>query len=307
MVRAPSAARPQPRPFTRRGLITIAILIPIVAIAYIFVVENYSIEGGSTVTGGLRGEDPGIVVDIEPVNVETSSSSTTLRLTFSARGEGFVNADDRLVENTRVTITTSDGTEEVKYVAGDSLGRYEIEMGTSGDVASYPFDVHQGFFAISADTFTRGAAGVIESTGSIPVGLVGTGGVNGWNTTMELPPSMGTQVFGVLTFSRVFSTKIFALLLILMAAALAILAFFAAALVITNRRNIEVALLAWTASLLFALPLLRTYLPNAPPIGAAIDIYVYLWVMVLAVIAAVLVVLAWIFQSAAKLRVQDGS
>jgi hypothetical protein len=76
--------------------------------------------------------------------------------------------------------------------------------------------------------------------------------------------------------------------------------------VITNRRRIEVALLAWTASLLFALPLLRTYLPNAPPIGAAIDIYVYLWVMVLAVIAAVLVVIAWVAQTGAKLRVQDG-
>ena len=306
MVDAPSAAQPQPRPFTRRGLITIAILLPIVAIAYTFVVQNYSIEGGSRVQGGLRGEAPGIVVDIEPVAVETSSSSTTLRLTFSARGDQVVDANDRLLNDTRLTITTSDGTEEVKYIAGDSLGRYEIEMGTSGDVASYPFDVHEGFFAMSADTFSRGSGGVIESTGSIPIGLVGTGGVNGWNTDMQLPPSMGSQVFGVLTFTRVFSTKIFALLLILMAAALAILAFFAAALVITNRRNIEVALLAWTASLLFALPLLRTYLPNAPPIGAAIDIYVYLWVMVLAVIAAVLVVLAWIFQSGARLRVQDG-
>jgi hypothetical protein len=179
-------------------------------------------------------------------------------------------------------------------------------MGTSGDVAGYHFDTHEGFFAISTDSFNHGTGGVIESTADLPVGLVGTGGVNGWNTDMQLPPNMGTQVFGLLTFSRVFSTKIFALLLLVMATALAILAFYTAYLVITNPRRIEVAPLAWTASLLFALPLLRTSLPNAPPIGAAIDIYVYLWVMVLAVIAAVLVVIAWISQSGAKLRVQDG-
>lgn len=307
MVDVSSAAQPQPRPVSPRGWISIVILLPIVAIAYAFVVQNYSVEGGSQIVGGLRGQDSGIVVDIEPVSVETSSSSTTLRLTFTARGDEYVNSDDRLLQNTRITITTSDGTEEVKFLAGDSLGRDEIVMGTSGDVASYPFDVHDGYFAISADTFSRGQGGTIDSTGYIPIGLVGQGGVNGWDTLMELPDKMGTQVFGSLTFSRVFSTKVFALLLILMAAALAILAFVAAALVITNRRRIEVALLAWTASLLFALPLLRTYLPNAPPIGAAIDIYVYLWVMVLAVIAAVLVVISWIAQTGAKLRVQDGA
>jgi len=306
MVDVPSAAQPQPRLFTRRGLITIAILLPIVAIAYALVVQHYSIEGGSRVEGGLRGNAPGIVVEIEPIRVETASSSTTLRLTLSARGDQIVDERGRLTKNTRLTITTSDGTEEVKYVAREPLGRYEIEMGTSGDVAGYPFDVHEGFFAISADSFTRGTGGVIDSTGDIPAGLVGTGGVNGWNTNMQLPPNMVTQVFGVLTFSRVFSTKVFALLLLVMAAALALLAVFAASLVITNRRRIEVALFAWTAGLLFALPLLRTYLPNAPPIGAAIDIYVYLWVMVLAVIAAVLMVIAWIAQTGAKLRVQDG-
>ena len=56
----------------------------------------------------------------------------------------------------------------------------------------------------------------------------------------------------------------------------------------TRRRAAEVGLLSWTAALLFALPLLRTYMPNSPPIGASIDVYVYLWVMVAAVAAAVL-------------------
>ena len=61
------------------------------------------------------------------------------------------------------------------------------------------------------------------------------------------------------------------------------------------------ALLSWAAAVLFALPLLRTYFPNSPPVGASVDIYVYLWVIVAAVIAAALVVVAWVRQNGATL------
>jgi len=53
-------------------------------------------------------------------------------------------------------------------------------------------------------------------------------------------------------------------------------------------------------SLLFALPLLRSYLPNSPPIGAAIDIYIYLWVIIMAMLAAVLIIIATIMQRSTK-------
>jgi hypothetical protein len=83
---------------------------------------------------------------------------------------------------------------------------------------------------------------------------------------------------------------------------LAVIALWVALLVMTNRRRVEAALLGWTASLLFALPLLRTYLPNSPPVGAAIDVYLYLWVIVAAVAASVIVVLAWVTQTRKVLR-----
>ena len=60
-------------------------------------------------------------------------------------------------------------------------------------------------------------------------------------------------------------------------------------------------MLSWAAALLFALPLLRNYLPNAPPVGASIDIYVYLWVIVAAVTGLVMLVVAWIRQKRAEL------
>jgi hypothetical protein len=199
-------------------------------------------------------------------------------------------------------VVSSDGASEYKFLAGDYLGRAEVTVGLYGDAAAYPLDVHDGSFTVIADTYTRDSTGALESTGDIPVSYQTMGGVNGWDIAFTLPSSPDAFTIVGMEMSRVFSTKIFAFVLLAMASLLALLALFTALLVITNRRKIEVALLPWTASLLFALPLLRTYLPNAPPIGAAIDIYIYLWVIVGAVIASVLSVLAWVIQRGAEAR-----
>lgn len=82
-------------------------------------------------------------------------------------------------------------------------------------------------------------------------------------------------------------------LAVLLATATAVVAFLVAA----NQRRAEIGLMAWTASLLFALPALRSFMPNSPPIGAQIDMYVYLWVMAAAIVAAITMIISWVRQS----------
>lgn len=296
------AVNPAPRPLTKRGLISIIVLLPIIGILYWLAVQHYSVEGGVTTQGGVTSESTGILVTIEPVTVESVSNSANIRMAFEASGGDLTDSEGRLRQSTRVTVLSSDGTSEYKFLAGDSLGRAEVTVGLYGDPAAYPLDVHYGNFTVVADTYTRDSSGALVSTGDLPVGYQTLGGVNGWDISFMLPLEFGK--FGIvgMEMSRVFSTKIFAFVLLAMAAVLSLLALFSSLLVITNRRKIEVAMLPWTASLLFALPLLRSYLPNAPPVGAAIDIYVYLWVIVIAVMASVLSVLAWVNQRGAEAR-----
>ena len=82
-------------------------------------------------------------------------------------------------------------------------------------------------------------------------------------------------------------------LAVMLAAATVMVAF----LVASQRRRAEIGLMSWTAALLFALPALRTFMPNSPPIGAAIDMYVYLWVMAGAIAAAIIMIVSWVRQS----------
>ena len=89
-----------------------------------------------------------------------------------------------------------------------------------------------------------------------------------------------------------------------MAISVVVLALIASLMTVTNRRKFEVALLTWNGAILFALPLLRTYLPGSPPIGAAMDIYLYLWTFVLAVSSLVLMVVAWSEQRKAEIIIE---
>ena len=93
----------------------------------------------------------------------------------------------------------------------------------------------------------------------------------------------------------------FAVLLLSLSIAVALMSIIVGVLVSTNRRRMEATMLSWGAALLFALPLLRNYLPNAPPIGASIDIYVYLWVIAAAVAGLLMQVVAWARQQRADL------
>lgn len=294
---------PQPRRVSRRGWVTIGVVAAVIAVAYAFVLQNYDTEGGLQVNGGVgTSASSGILVTIEPLSLDTVKGQLSVQYTFMAQGTDLTDDKNHLKANVRLFIQTLDGVQEVKYLAGDSVGRVEGTVGVDGEIAAYPFDSYGGTVVISADTYGRGTDGSLTSTGVLPVGLQGAGGINGWDTGLQLEPGMVDGAFGSFELNRAFSTQVFALLILTMVTVLAVIALWVSLLVITNRRRVEAALLGWTASLLFALPLLRTYLPNSPPVGAAIDVYLYLWVIVAAVAASVIVVVAWISQTRRVLR-----
>jgi hypothetical protein len=289
-----------PRSISARGWAVIVLIGVVFIAAYAFVALLYNAEGESTnANAPLSGTQSAIVVTVTPVSVEPTTNQVTLDLAFAPQGD-VADTAGRLTKNTRIAVTSSAGTQELKLTAGDSFSRMEVKIGTTGEEVRYPFDAHAGTFVVQADSYERQSDGSLTSTGDIPVGLKGSAGVAGWDTSYDFAPSFETNAIGTATFTRAFTTKAFAFVLIVLVVALSTLALVVALLVFSNRRKAEVALLGWSASLLFALPLLRTYLPGAPPIGAAIDIYIYLWVIVIAVISAMLSVIAWVRQSAVR-------
>jgi hypothetical protein len=303
---ASSPLTPAPKGLSRRGWIALGLVIALVVIAYVLVARFYNAEGGIQVTGGNTGtQSAELDVTVVPLAMDAVGNNATLRLVFDAQDSSVLNSDGRLAKNIRVTLSSPDGSQEFKFTAGTLLGRAEALVGTDGEAATYPFDSHDAVVALVIDTYERESDGSILSQGGVTFTAKATGGINGWDTELVLPDTVSDGAIIGANFQRAFSTQVFAVLMLSLGFILSALALVVGLLVTSHRRKMEVALLPWTASLLFALPLLRTYLPNSPPIGASIDIYVYLWVIAMAITAAVLVVFSWMHQGRVEHEINE--
>ncbi len=286
----------RPRRFTRRewgilagSLVLFGGMITLAAMAY-------DAEGGSRTAAALGpSADSGLILTLDPVSVDATRNTAVLHVNVGGQG-AVLNSDARLAQNTRIMVSSASGIIEQRLLAGTAPGQFDITVGMDGEEARYPFDAHEAMLLITADSFTKNADGTFTSTGPIEVGVQGGGGVNGWDTTYSLATAMVDTSVASIAFQRAFSTQAFALLILLLAGLLAAFALTIGVLVVTRRRKVEAALLSWTAALLFALPLLRNYLPNGPPVGASFDIFYYLWVIVVTVVANALVIIGWVSQ-----------
>lgn len=294
------AAHPEPRTISKRGWIIVVVTLVLFASAYGLVVRAYQVEGNLTTTDQSQLTDSGFLAVAEPIDFDARTDTLTVRFQFDVTDPDLIDDGDRLTQGIRVIVYSVDGTHDVRFPAGEPIGNAEIEIGTSGEVYAYPLDKYDGFVSVAAETYERGTGGVNETTGSLPVDFEIEGSVSGWDIKADVNTTEGFPIT-LLKLERSFSNRAFAVVLLAMAMTVAILASIAAILTVTNRRRFEVALLTWNGALLFALPLLRNYLPGSPPIGAAIDIYLYLWVFVIAVGSLVLMLIAWSEQRKADL------
>lgn len=293
-------ASPVPRPISRRGLAVSVVVLMVFALVYVLVIRAYQVEGALTTLDQQTAQDVDIVVSAEPVDFDARTNDLTTRFTFDVTNPSLLDEGVRLNQGVRVTINGADGTNEFRFPQGEPIGNAEVRLGTSGEVYAYPFDTHEAFIALAVETYERGAGGINETTGQLSASIEIQGAVSGWEIDADLSDLEGFPL-ATLTLQRAFSTQAFATVLVLMAIAVVVLALITSVMTVTNRRKFEAALLTWTGAILFALPLLRTYLPGSPPIGAAMDIYLYLWTFVIAVASLVLMVIAWSQQRKADL------
>lgn len=291
----------RPRPLSHRTWIRLGLVAIVVAVLYALVAYFYNSEGGYTVSGDGESESQDMSVTIDPLDLYAQTNTLTAQLSFHALGGDLFDAQGHLTKNLRVQVDNVNGTKELKFPVGTIPGVSSVDLALTGELAQYPFDQHEGGLFISAETYEKNPDGTITSTGTILPGVSVSSGVNGWDTAAQLNQTAASSS-AAFTFNRAFSTQVFALMLLALAVMLAAATVIVAFLVASQRRRAEIGLMSWTAALLFALPALRTFMPNSPPIGAAIDMYVYLWVMAGAIIAAVIMIVSWVRQSGRMLQ-----
>ena len=297
----------QPQKISRRSWIGLAVVLAVGLFAYVGVITVYNNEGGYTTSvddSGMTDVSPAAYVGVAPSSFDSAAEVGGLHLDFQldATTSSIIGADDKLTENLRFVIDGVGDQQEIRFAKGSELAEKDIAVDTSGAQWKYPFDVHEGYFEIRAETYDKASDGSLVTQQVLPLDVLPAdststdGGVTGWDTALAASTSPASTFFTI-TYTRGFSTKVYSLLLIVLATILAIATATVAFLVAAGRRKAEIGLMSWTAALLFALPALRSFMPNSPPIGAGIDMYVYLWVMLTAIVAAITMIIAWVRQS----------
>jgi hypothetical protein len=288
-------AYPAPRPFNRADAI-VSLIVGVAILALFFSLNAfYSVDGGLRITGPGANQEikQGIQVIIDPQNVAPTSLRMAIDVEVSAIGDKYVNPDETLKTGVTVLVYKKTETDQIVIPAGGLPQSRTIAVPITGDYANYPLDRYQG------EVFIRAKE---TSTGNpIPVDVTASDGIYNWITKVNLPaqplvvqnPNLSPSGFIQISTQRSTTLIIFLGLVGFLVIVISLVAVFLAGMIFTFRRVANAALLAWMTTALFSFLVLRTALPGAPPLGAAIDVFLFFWAILGLMAAVVMVAIAW--------------
>ena len=287
---------PMPRPMSRRGALVLGVVILALVGVLILMVRLYSSEGGVRFTSAGEATDAKVTVLLRPIDLDPQTNMARMQLTFIDVSSEIVSDTGQLRKPMSVWVRDWEGDQEFRFPAGTTLGRSQFSVPVDGEEAYYPFDHYQTNVVVEAASMIKQPDGTLTRDKDLNVDIRSEGGIYGWDTDVTAIPDALFGSEALIGFNRAFSVQLFAWALLALMVVLSTVALVMALLMASGRRPMEVPLLAWLGSILFALPLLRNSLPSGPPIGANIDIFVFFWVLMAVLAATVTTAVTWIRQ-----------
>lgn len=274
-----------------QGVLLITVVALLIVGGYAVSTALYQPRGGFEVVGETA-TDAQVGIEVDVLDVDPADYSARLRLKMTSLESSLLDVDGRLTRPVRIAVTSSDGTDDVAIPAGSALGRAEVSIGLAGEVSNYPFDVHSSDVtinaAIPAETTTRATESFLTTDLSIRAGTPG------WDTTATVI-GQGTDDASVsIRFTRSGSIKATTFVILAIGASLALAALIVGLATRLGYQLIDSSILGWGAGLFFALLALRFYLPGDPPIGSGIDVFGYLWIIVVTFVGLILTLWSWL-------------
>ncbi|MBM3723000.1 MAG: DUF4436 domain-containing protein [Actinobacteria bacterium] len=306
--RAYIRAHPSPRPFNRGDLVPTIIIAAVVTTMFIALNSFYNVDGGIRITGpGANMSQPanGLTVVIDPEEMQPATGKMSVDINVIATDTSLINTDRTLRQAITVDVITNESATEIVLPAGEIPRGTTVYPPIDGDYANYPLDKYQGKLFIRAKETKSGA--------QIPVFLKTDQGIYNWSTKMILPvnPTIA-RVAGVngeglviMDMQRSTTLIIFLGLIGALVAGVTGVAVYLAGMIFTFRRVPNLTMLAWVTTALFSFLVLRSTLPGAPPLGAAIDVFLFFWAILGLMSAMLMVAIAWSRQQKAVLLEQS--
>lgn len=246
---------------------------------------------------GVAPATPGsLQIYAEMVEVQPVRQSARLRLGFTPdpalRGVRVASAGRDL----RVLVDDGDSLQELAFRANEPMQPVEMNADlVEGSVFTYPFDTYRLRLRLQAFAGAPPAPGEALPL-ALPLGLTVWSDAGGFAARTTEMADGGNALRLELRVRRRLVLAWYAVLAYAAMTALAVSALTLGTLAYLGRREAESTLVAAAAGITFTLLALRNALPGAPPFGVLLDLLVFLWVEVAAVIGLSLAVVAWVRQ-----------
>ena len=272
---------------------TVAAVLMTAGIGYVILVQYFH-ASEPPVEQQFGATDPGkasVEIYVEPVGIDALNKSMQVRLSVptsrAPRGEQVAPDRDRVL-----LITYDKMVQELKISANEPVPTVTIALDLNGgSVADYPLDTYRADLRLLC--LSRGPSSSGEAK-SLPVAVTVWEAVLGYHLHASQPPSGNPdEVRLVFDFHRSGGFSLFALAAYGAMAVLGCCALAIGVLTFAGVRRPDPPLTGALGAIVFALPALRNGLPGAPPLGVRLDMFVFLWTELAAVIALGLLVTTW--------------
>lgn len=162
----------------------------------------------------------------------------------------------------------------VEVAEGQVASPTPLSLPAPGVVQRYPLDAYELDFVVRATSLSPDGSDDSNLTTDASVFFA----VPGWSyeTDTQAAASSTAAVSG--TVVRAGSTKMVAVLMLVLMVALAVIAVMVVQSSAAGRMRLDLSVASWITAMLFALLPIRGFLPGDPPVGSWIDMLVFFWV-----------------------------
>lgn len=288
---------------SRPGFLKPALFALFMVLLFAAAVLGYAKSGKTHVEERSAPVTEGVNVAVDLVAIDPEKKLATIRLTLFPAGSYLNKEDDEFAVALRVTSRTQKESSSFDIDAGQpGGGSFEFDIPVQGDPESYPLDrfeyANTGAEQSADRTMPLVKIEKIDDDGRTQPAAVGPAadgpsGMVGWTDRWRLVGA-GSSLMAQLVLDRSGAVIAAAVVIVFLVLAMAALAASVAWAVATGRRPIEATMAGWFAAMLFALIPLQNFMPGAPPVGAWIDVFVFLWVEIILLTSMGVFIVSWL-------------
>jgi hypothetical protein len=245
-----------------------------------------------------RLEVTGKITKLDPVR-----GDLLMRLSFQPQGQLLAPDEVSPTKTLVLDANSVEGEAQQFYPAGVTMDPLDITLNVDGTASNYPFDRHTAQLVLDLGRPVTGdqgppVKGQVLDYVPVPIALNLTAVQPGYRIALRQVGPFEAGILRVqLSVRRSLTVISFAMFVMLVEWLLALGTLAVTLMVAIRGRRPEVAIFAWLATMLFALPPLRDVMPGVPPIGTLGDFLSFFWTVSIVAVCLIILVVDWVLRA----------